>query len=39
LTSNQFLTAVQAGQVDVAVLGEPQLTKYLTQYPTPRPSR
>ncbi|MGW6448316.1 ABC transporter substrate-binding protein [Lentzea sp. NPDC055074] len=33
LTSNQFLTAVQAGQVDVAVLAEPQLTKYLGQYP------
>jgi sulfonate transport system substrate-binding protein len=33
LTSNQFLTAVQARQVDVAVLAEPQLTKYLSQYP------
>ncbi|MGW6931454.1 ABC transporter substrate-binding protein [Lentzea sp. NPDC054927] len=33
LTSNQFLTAVQAKQVDVAVLAEPQLTKYLGQYP------
>ena len=36
LTSNQFLTAVQAGQVDVAVLAEPQLTKYLGQYPDAR---
>ncbi|GLZ33348.1 aliphatic sulfonate ABC transporter substrate-binding protein [Lentzea sp. NBRC 105346] len=33
LTSNQFLTALQAKQVDVAVLAEPQLTKYLGQYP------
>ncbi|TWP52079.1 PhnD/SsuA/transferrin family substrate-binding protein [Lentzea tibetensis] len=33
LTSNQFLTALQAQQVDVAVLAEPVLTKYLGQYP------
>lgn len=32
LPSTQFLTALQARQVDVAPLGEPVLTKYLTQY-------
>lgn len=32
LNSPQFLTALQSGQVDVAPLGEPTLTKYLTQY-------
>lgn len=32
LPSTQFLTALQSGQVDVAPLGEPTLTKYLTQY-------
>jgi sulfonate transport system substrate-binding protein len=32
MTSNQFLTALQSGQVDVAPLAEPQLTLYLNQY-------
>ncbi|GAA3732533.1 ABC transporter substrate-binding protein [Streptomyces tremellae] len=32
LPSTQFLTALQSGQVDIAPLGEPTLTKYLTQY-------
>ncbi|MGW6869060.1 ABC transporter substrate-binding protein [Streptomyces sp. NPDC054904] len=32
LPSTQFLTALQSKQVDVAPLGEPTLTKYLTQY-------
>jgi sulfonate transport system substrate-binding protein len=32
LNSPQFLTALQAKQVDVAPLAEPTLTKYLTQY-------
>jgi len=32
LPSTQFLTALQAEQVDVAPLGEPTLTKYLGQY-------
>jgi sulfonate transport system substrate-binding protein len=32
LPSTQFLTALQAKQVDIAPLGEPTLTKYLTQY-------
>nr|WSW65986.1 ABC transporter substrate-binding protein [Streptomyces sp. NBC_00995] len=32
LPSTQFLTALQSGQVDVAPLGEPTFTKYLTQY-------
>lgn len=32
LPSTQFLTALQSGQVDVAPLGEPTLTKYLDQY-------
>ncbi|MFI1096878.1 ABC transporter substrate-binding protein [Streptomyces sp. NPDC020917] len=32
LPSTQFLTALQARQVDVAPLGEPVLTKYLAQY-------
>ncbi|WNI28366.1 ABC transporter substrate-binding protein [Streptomyces sp. ITFR-6] len=32
LSSTQFLTALQSGQVDVAPLGEPTLTKYLTRY-------
>lgn len=32
LPSTQFLTALQAKQVDVAPLTEPTLTKYLTQY-------
>lgn len=32
LTSTQFLTALQARQVDVAPLAEPTLTKYLAQY-------
>ncbi|MEU5694995.1 ABC transporter substrate-binding protein [Actinosynnema sp. NPDC020468] len=32
LTSNQFLTALQSRQVDVAVLAEPSTTKYLDQY-------
>ncbi|MFB8083878.1 ABC transporter substrate-binding protein [Streptomyces sp. NPDC055992] len=32
LPSTQFLTALQSKQVDVAPLGEPTLTKYLSQY-------
>jgi sulfonate transport system substrate-binding protein len=32
LTSNQFLTALQAGQVDVAPLGLAQVPPYLDQY-------
>jgi sulfonate transport system substrate-binding protein len=32
LTSNQFLTALQAGQVDIAPLGIPQVPAYLNQY-------
>ncbi|MFC7480468.1 ABC transporter substrate-binding protein [Luedemannella flava] len=32
LTSNQFLTALQGKQIDVAPLWEPVLTKYLTEY-------
>lgn len=32
LPSTQFLTALQAKQVDIAPLGEPTLTKYLSQY-------
>ncbi|GAB2965553.1 ABC transporter substrate-binding protein [Amycolatopsis acidiphila] len=32
LNSPQFLTSLQAGQVDVAPLAEPTLTKYLTQF-------
>lgn len=32
LTSNQFLTALQSGQVDVAVLSNAQVPKYLEQY-------
>lgn len=32
LPSTQFLTALQSGQVDVAPLPEPTLTKYLDQY-------
>ncbi|WP_333767922.1 ABC transporter substrate-binding protein [Streptomyces sp. IBSBF 2435] len=32
LPSTQFLTALQSKQVDVAPLGEPSLTKYLSQY-------
>ncbi|GHJ42330.1 ABC transporter substrate-binding protein [Streptomyces sp. TS71-3] len=32
LPSTQFLTALQSGQVDVAPLSEPTLTKYLDQY-------
>lgn len=32
LPSTQFLTALQSRQVDVAPLGEPTLTKYLSQY-------
>ncbi|MGW4367377.1 ABC transporter substrate-binding protein [Nocardia takedensis] len=32
LNSPQFLTALQARQIDVAPLGEPTLTKYLDQY-------
>jgi sulfonate transport system substrate-binding protein len=32
LTSNQFFTALQSRQVDAAPLGEPDLTKYLTQF-------
>ena len=32
LTSNQFLTALQAGQVDVAPLGHAQVPTYLAQY-------
>ncbi|MCX4722916.1 ABC transporter substrate-binding protein [Streptomyces sp. NBC_01020] len=32
LPSTQFLTALQSGQVDVAPLAEPTLTKYLGQY-------
>ena len=32
LTSNQFLTALQAGQVDVAPLGLAQSPKYLSEY-------
>lgn len=32
LPSTQFLTALQSGQVDVAPLSEPSLTKYLDEY-------
>ncbi|MFE7274377.1 ABC transporter substrate-binding protein [Streptomyces sp. NPDC057623] len=32
LTSNQFLTALQSGQVDIAPLGNTQAPAYLTQY-------
>jgi sulfonate transport system substrate-binding protein len=32
LTSNQFLTALQAGQVDVAPLSQQQVPEYLNQY-------
>jgi sulfonate transport system substrate-binding protein len=32
LSSTQFLVALQSGQIDVAPLGEPTLTKYLHQY-------
>ncbi|KPC82939.1 MULTISPECIES: ABC transporter substrate-binding protein [Streptomyces] len=32
LPSTQFLTALQSGQVDVAPLAEPVLTKYLDEY-------
>lgn len=32
LTSTQFLTALQTGQVDVAPLAEPTLTRYLDQF-------
>ncbi|MGA5096534.1 ABC transporter substrate-binding protein [Streptomyces lavendulocolor] len=32
LPSTQFLTALQSKQVDAAPLGEPTLTKYLSQY-------
>lgn len=32
LPSTQFLTALQSGQVDVAPLFEPELTKYIDQY-------
>src|SRR5882757_1752079 len=32
LTSNQFLTALQAGQVDIAPLGISQVPAYLNQY-------
>ena len=32
LTSNQFLTALQAGQVDIAPLGISQVPAYLTKY-------
>lgn len=32
LPSTQFLTALQGGQVDVAPLSEPQVTKYIDQY-------
>ncbi|HVW44353.1 MAG TPA: ABC transporter substrate-binding protein [Amycolatopsis sp.] len=32
INSNQFLTALQSKQVDVAPLYEPSLTKYLAQY-------
>ncbi|WP_374976875.1 ABC transporter substrate-binding protein [Microbacterium trichothecenolyticum] len=32
LPSTQFLTALQSGQVDVAPLGEPAVTKYIDQY-------
>nr|WP_296769357.1 ABC transporter substrate-binding protein [Rhodococcus sp. (in: high G+C Gram-positive bacteria)] len=32
LTSNQFLTALQSGQVDIAVLSNAQVPKYLEQY-------
>jgi sulfonate transport system substrate-binding protein len=32
LTSNQFFTALQSKQVDAAPLGEPSLTKYLSQF-------
>ncbi|MGC5225358.1 ABC transporter substrate-binding protein [Micromonospora sp. DT81.3] len=34
LPSTQFLTALQGGQVDVAPLSEPELTKYIDQYGT-----
>ncbi|MFE6091262.1 ABC transporter substrate-binding protein [Streptomyces massasporeus] len=36
LTSNQFLTALQSGQVDIAPLGNTQAPAYLTQYKTAR---
>ncbi|GAA0898166.1 ABC transporter substrate-binding protein [Virgisporangium aurantiacum] len=32
LTSNQFFTALQSKQVDAAPLGEPSLTKYISQF-------
>jgi len=32
LPSTQFLTALQGGQVDVAPLSEPEVTKYIDQY-------
>ncbi|MFC4137787.1 MULTISPECIES: ABC transporter substrate-binding protein [unclassified Microbacterium] len=32
LPSTQFLTALQSGQVDVAPLGEPVVTKYIDQF-------
>lgn len=32
LPSTQFLTALQGAQVDVAPLGEPEVTKYIAQY-------
>ena len=32
LTSDQFLTALEAGQVDVAPMGEPTLTEYLNGF-------
>ncbi|MFE9627273.1 ABC transporter substrate-binding protein [Streptomyces sp. NPDC006527] len=34
LTSNQFLTALQSGQVDIAPLGNTQAPAYLQQYAT-----
>lgn len=34
LTSNQFLTALQSGQVDIAPLGNTQAPAYLAQYET-----
>jgi sulfonate transport system substrate-binding protein len=32
LSSTQFLVALQSGQIDVAPLAEPSLTKYLSEY-------
>ncbi|MFE6195406.1 ABC transporter substrate-binding protein [Streptomyces sp. NPDC057838] len=39
LTSNQFLTALQSGQVDIAPLANTQAPAYLTQYKSARTIR